>query len=343
MPIMPGISGMSVDMSLFLQNVYAAFVNQQYQHAQFLLEYAMKLSDTSALASLLDADVSIGLHRGCVREANEDCVLAVHGTTPLSHSFGLFVVCDGMGGHTHGQEAAHLAIRTLLEYMLPLFMRNTVLSDRERFFVDGIQQANRAIYVQNQLLEQQLVACGVPIDTAQIRRMGTTITAVLLFDGVAYVANVGDSRTYLYDRSDRSLKKVTKDHSLVAQFLADGLLQEEEIYTHPQRNQITRALGTEPFVTVDTFVVPLRGDEILLLCSDGVWEMLRDRAIEKVLASPWAHASSMTDQLVRLANDGGGADNIGCIVIQFPKRPDISTMKTALLDPVEVLTRLTSS
>jgi PPM family protein phosphatase len=328
---------MSVDMSLFLQNVQVALANQQYQHATFLLDYAIAQASKEERSPVCSSlDVSIGLHRGRVREANEDCLFAMSGIFPQANRSGLYVVCDGMGGHVRGQEAACLAIQTIVEYILPQVLDTLPPAQWERLLADAIQQANRAIYVRNQSLELQSIAHGVPVTTSQIHHMGTTVTAVLLCDQTAHVANVGDSRTYLYDQS---LSKITTDYSLVAQLLADGLLEEEETYVHPQRNQITRALGAEPSVQVDTFRVPLHRHEILLLCSDGLWEMTRDRTIEKILASPWANASSLTSQLVQLANNSGGADNIGCIVIQPQKHTDISGMETALLDPVGALTR----
>lgn len=324
---------MPVDMRLFLQNVQAALVNKQYEHARFLLDAAVNLAvDDADAASPTSLDVGIGLHPGRIRDRNEDCLFAVSGVNVLegTNQSGLYVVCDGMGGHAHGQEAACLAIQTIAGYVLPLLISHAS-SRWEDLLVDGILQANRAIYLRNRSREQH-VASEVPMNTSQIHHMGTTVTAVLLVDETAYVANVGDSRTYLYDQS---LKRITRDHSLVAQFFADGLLQQEEdIYVHPQRNQITRALGAKPTVVVDTFVIPLHGNETLLLCSDGLWEMVRDRLIEEVLSSPTTNASSMANRLVQLANERGGADNIGCIVLHLQKQTDISALKTALLDPV---------
>lgn len=323
---------MTVNMSLFLQNVHAAFSNQQYQHGTFLLEYAIHLAEKNTLPpSCPSLDVAIGLHQGRVRTGNEDCVLALTGTIPETQEiFGLFVVCDGMGGHIHGQEAAHLAIRTLLEQLFPVLERATVPFNGERILTEAIQQANSAIYLRN----QSSTMGRESITTSQIDSMGTTITAVLLLGETAYVANIGDSRTYLYDQR---LSRITRDHSLVARCLADGVLEEEEIYSHPQRNQITRAIGTAPSVEVDTFVISLQKHALLLLCSDGLWEMTRDHKIEAVLASPWADAPTMAHRLVQIANEGGGDDNISCIVIQLQRRVDISRMETTTLDPAVVL------
>jgi protein phosphatase len=148
--------------------------------------------------------------------------------------------------------------------------------------------------------------------------MGTTITAALLIRGGAFIANVGDSRNYLY--TPYGLRRITHDHSLVAHYLSEGLIQEEEMYTHPERHKITRALGTIQSLEVDTFVVPFLPEGVLLLCSDGLWSMTRDTTIETLLASLWEHtsAAAMADHLVELALDGGGADNIACLVVRLP-------------------------
>jgi PPM family protein phosphatase len=342
------MSVIDINMGLFLQNVRAALANQQSFHAMFLLDYAIKLAEhASCPLPLFPLDVAIGLHQGRVRAVNEDCVLALQGVFPdTGEALGLFLVADGMGGHAHGQEAAHLAIQTILEHVFPFLVGNHTPSNWESILAEGIHQANRVIHLRNQSMEQAAGSApsrsqgsiSTSHSTSQIAKMGTTMTAVLLVGEIAYIANVGDSRTYLY--SSR-LSRITKDHSLVAQLLADGILgDEEEIYSHPKRNRITRAVGTDPSVEVDTFVHTLPPNAILLLCSDGLWEMTRDRKIEEILASPWANASFMTSQLVQLANNSGGADNIGCIVIQLQKRTDISAMETTILDSVQALTRL---
>lgn len=311
---------MPVNMSLLLQNVQAALLNQQHRHAHFLLDYAIKLAGNgSDSPSISPLDVGIALHRGNVRQDNEDCVLAFQGTlSKTQEAFGLFIVCDGMGGHASGQEAAHLALQTILEHIFPSLMNYSVLSNWQLILANSIRRANQVIYAQNQLQQQSPVLREMAVReqiTSQMSMMGTTVTAALLLGSEAYIANVGDSRTYLY-AEETGLRRVTRDHSFVAELLAKGFITEEEIYTHRQRNQITRALGTSASVEVDTFVVPLQEGTILLLCSDGLWEMTRDHKIEKMLASPGADASTMANQLVQLANNGGGRDNIGGIVIQ---------------------------
>ncbi len=324
----------AINMSLFLQNVREAIANRQIHYAMSLLDYSIKLAEYSSCPlPLFPLDVAIGLHQGR-RTENEDCVLALQGIS--QEALGLFLVADGMGGHVHGQEAASLAIQTTLEYVFPFLVDNQVSSNWESILAEGIHQANRVIHC-NQGQSASSPSQG-SVSTSQFAKMGTTVTAVLLVGEKAYIANVGDSRTYFYTTT-KGLIRVTRDHSLVANLLANGILKdEEEIYTHRQRNQITRALGIGASVEVDTFVAPLQEDTILLLCSDGLWEMTRDREIEKILASPRANASSMTSKLVQLANDGGGIDNIGCITIRWQKR-EIGDLETTILDPVEALTR----
>lgn len=333
---------MLVDLNLFLQSVQAALVNQQYKHAQFLLDFAIKLVESHLYTSSLRFfDVGLGLHPGQKRTTNEDCVLALGGMLPDGQRFVLSIVSDGMGGHENGLEAAHMTTQTILEHVFPfVYVDNSAGIQWELVLAEGIRLANRAIYLRNQSLEQQLAGMQEPVETSQIRRMGATVTAVIVVEQRAYIANVGDSRTYLY-APNAGLTKVTQDHSVVARYLADGIIEdEEEIYTHPERNKVTRSVGTFASVEVDTFINPLKPEAILLLCSDGLWEMMRPREIEKVLACPWATARHMALQFVHLANVNGGSDNIGCSVIQMQQRIDISALATTVLDPISALARL---
>jgi len=144
--------------------------------------------------------------------------------------------------------------------------------------------------------------------------MGTTITASLLWGATAHVANVGDSRTYLY-RELEGLIQVTQDHSTVARLVKRGAIKADDVYTHPQRNEIYRSLGNYPTVEVDTFTVPMQVGDILLLCSDGLWEMVRDTAIEEILSTSASSSSQLCSMLVQAALDAGGKDNISVIAV----------------------------
>ncbi|MBX5449091.1 PP2C family serine/threonine-protein phosphatase [Thermogemmatispora sp.] len=236
---------------------------------------------------------------------NEDSLLAILGGRRINgqvQPWGFFVVADGMGGHANGQDASRLAIQTIVDYVLPSLVRERELSsnDYQRLLVEGVQSANQAVHEQNQ---------------REHADMGTTMTTALIVGSVAYVANVGDSRTYLY-REGRGLKKVTQDHSVVASLVEAGIIKPEDIYTHPKRNQIYRSLGEKPIVEVDPFREELLPGDKLLLCSDGLWDMTRDPHIEAVLRKP-ADPQRLVDDLVQLALDGGGEDNISVIVVQL--------------------------
>ncbi len=142
--------------------------------------------------------------------------------------------------------------------------------------------------------------------------MGTTLTAALVIDGRATVANVGDSRTYLW--RDDALTQITRDHSLVASLVAAGALEPEAVYTHEQKAMIYRSVGEADDLTVDTFSLSLRLDDRLLLCSDGLWEMVRDEGLAAALRAA-ADPQAVCDRLLDEANQAGGEDNISVLVV----------------------------
>ena len=258
------------------------------------------------LSSHLSLAVGTLSHPGIKRQRmpNEDSLFAVKGIRPQisqSQPFGLFIVADGMGGHMYGQEASRLGIQIMIDQVLPKISGSGELNEADfrRHLIDGAQAANHAIYQRNKV---------------QRTEMGTTITAVLIVDATALVVNVGDSRTYLY-RKDDGLRKVTKDHSLVAYLVEAGIIQPDDIYNHPQRNQIYRSLGAEEVIPVDSFREQLQPGDTMLLCSDGLWEMVRDPLIQQILRKG-ADPSQTSSTLLQAALNGGGADNVSVIVIQ---------------------------
>jgi serine/threonine protein phosphatase PrpC len=241
---------------------------------------------------------------------NEDSLFAAQGAGMFNatpRQFGLFVVADGMGGHANGQDASRLAIQTIIDYVLPRLSggdgldRNTLV----QLLTDGVQRANQAVFQSNMQHHAD---------------MGTTMTTALVVGPTAYVANVGDSRTYLY--RDQKLTKITNDHSVVASLVEAGIIKPDDIYTHPKRNQIYRSLGEKPSVEVDSFTVDLRPGDKLLLCTDGLWDMVRDPAIQQVLANPTASPEQTGDALIQAALDGGGEDNVSLIVVYVTGSPD---------------------
>src|SRR5216683_4440144 len=237
---------------------------------------------------------------------NEDSLFAMqgartHNTQP--EQFGLFVVADGMGGHANGQDASRLAIQTIINYVLPILSAGGEMNDEGfvKLLSDGVQQSNHAVNQDNQERRAD---------------MGTTMTAALVVGSMAYVANVGDSRTYLY-REPEGLTKITHDHSVVASLVDAGVIKPDDIYTHPKRNQIYRSLGEKPVVEVDTFQVDLQPGDKLLLCSDGLWDMVRDPLIQDVLGKTTRDLNKTGQDLIKAALDGGGEDNVSVIVVQM--------------------------
>jgi serine/threonine protein phosphatase PrpC len=236
---------------------------------------------------------------------NEDSIFVTQGVIPSASDspkpFALFIVADGMGGHEHGQEASQLAIKSLVTYVSgSLHSQQKRTEDLLPLLRESVENANWAVYERNQELRT---------------KMGTTMTVTLVVDTTAYVAHVGDSRCYLYHHPT-GLSQITQDHSVVAALVTAGVIQPEDIYTHPSRNLIYRCLGEKSRVEVDTFTVPLATGDILLLCSDGLWEMVRDQQIAAILTTPRSTPSDTAHALVQAALVGGGEDNVSVIVAQ---------------------------
>ncbi len=253
-------------------------------------------------------NVAIGWDAGITRKnkPNEDSVLVLRGDCTLQGRLvplALFAVADGMGGHASGQVASHLATHSLMQSVLPAIQHAEELSEERiiETLVDCTTWANQAV---------STYRAENHVD------LGTTLTAALVVDATAYIVNVGDSRTYLY-RPGRGLSQVTRDHSLVARLVAVGAISAEEAYTHPDRNKVYRCLGEKDSIQVDWFTEPVQPGDCLLLCSDGLWEMVRDHEIEKILQRCLPDVSSASDALVKAALHRGGVDNISVIVAQL--------------------------
>jgi serine/threonine protein phosphatase PrpC len=166
--------------------------------------------------------------------------------------------------------------------------------------IDGVHWANQVVY-------QYAYDHGV--------EMGTTITAALVLNSTAYVINVGDSRTYVF-RPGAGLTQITRDHSLVARLVETGAIAPDDIYTHPDRNKVYRGLGDKNEVTVDWFILPVQPGDLLLLCSDGPWEMVRDPHIAHILSTYSAAPTLASSALTRAALKAGGVDNVSVLVVK---------------------------
>jgi serine/threonine protein phosphatase PrpC len=207
----------------------------------------------------------------------------------------LFAVADGMGGAQAGEVASKLAA--------------AALEDTDPGRVTGpervaslIQEANRRVHARSS------------VDPAT-SGMGTTMTVALVEPEGVVIGHVGDSRAYLV--RDRAIEQLTEDHSLVNELLKSGRLSPEEAETHPQRSVITRAVGTDPDVDVDSFVVDTADGDVFLICSDGLTDMVTDDQILDVVEHNRGSLDRVTKQLVAAANRGGGEDNITVVAFSI--------------------------
>ena len=224
----------------------------------------------------------------------------------------LFAVADGMGGAQAGELASSLAAAALRD-------DTANREGGERRVDELIQEANRRVY---QRQSQDASASG----------MGTTMTVALVEDGRVVIGHVGDSRAYLI--RDRELEQLTEDHSLVAELVRSGKLSPEEAEDHPQRSVITRALGTDPDVDVDTFSVEAKPGDLFMLCSDGLSSMVDDETILGEIERNRPDLSAAAKALVRAANKGGGEDNITVIFFEIADAADTHE-RTLTLPPLE--------
>ena len=226
---------------------------------------------------------------GKVRKLNEDFVDFYNGK-----NFNLYVVADGMGGHNAGEVASRIAVETIISYM-----KSNETSNMEEDLLKAVSLANDKIY-------------ELSISHSQFGGMGTTITVCLVKDKDMIVANVGDSSCYVvkYD----GITKVTKDHSLVQQLVDEGSITEEEAAIHPNKNIITRALGTNKSVKVDIFKVNLEDVNRVILCTDGLSNGVNMNEMYDIIMDN--NNEDACKQLIELSKLRGGKDNISVIVFE---------------------------
>lgn len=247
---------------------------------------------------------------GRVREHNEDTI----GTDP---DIGLVVLADGMGGYKAGEVASGIAVRTVLSLVKDAVEREDLgrrdddsgLSRPGILLRDAIHRANKIIH---QTARTQSHCEG----------MGTTVVAGLFFDDKLTIAHVGDSR--LYRLRGEEFTQVTQDHSLMNELVSRGFYTPQEAQRASAKNYVTRALGVEPTVEVDVTEVPVLKDDLYLLCSDGLSDMVEHDDIQLTMSTFGANLQSLARQLVLLGNDNGGRDNISVVLVRvldgFPAR-----------------------
>jgi protein phosphatase len=250
---------------------------------------------------------------GRIREHNEDAIA-------WDAEIGLFVLADGMGGYNAGEVASGIAVKTIVNLVREAYAmqelagadKTSGLSRPGIILRDAIARANKIIHQTSKTQEK-------------CEGMGTTVVAALLYDNRAIVAHVGDSRMYRL-RTDR-FEQVTMDHSLLQELVDRGFYTPEEAQRVTNKNYVTRALGVEPTVEVEVHEYPVHRGEWLVFCSDGLTDMVEDEDIHLTISTFGANLDTVAKQLVQLANDNGGRDNISVILTQvtepFPVRKGI--------------------
>lgn len=221
---------------------------------------------------------------GIKRKFNEDSVGHFE-----CDSYGIYIVADGMGGHNAGEVASEMAVSNVIE-----FVKNNINSLGECVLEDAVENVNKKIYEYS-------------VSNLKLSGMGTTITACLVYDGKIVIANVGDSSCFGINSS--GLFKLTKDHSLVQQLIDSGSISEEEAINHPNKNIITRAVGTHEDVEVDIFKFDIDEYDKYLMCSDGLTNEVPIERITEIIQKEDDNELACYE-LVNEANKNGGRDNI---------------------------------
>lgn len=226
------------------------------------------------------------------REMNQDYVYTSENA--VGNLPNLFIVADGMGGHKAGEFASKFTVETIVESV-----RTNEQKEPVRIIEEAIQTANRELI---QKARQDETMAG----------MGTTVVVVTVIGAKAFVANVGDSRMYVIGKE---ISQITRDHSLVEEMVRMGELAKDAAKDHPDKNIITRAVGAAQDVDVDFFEVELYPQDYILMCSDGLTNMVEDEDIRRIVQSQ-RDVAERVEKLVETANDHGGQDNITVVVIE---------------------------
>ncbi len=281
----------------YLKTVCIEYVQSWIYHGErnFLLAREGQLAMTKQFNLVVAQRTDIGRKRS----SNEDNLTSyVPGDNDALQARGaLFVVSDGMGGHSHGEVASELAVQKVKEYYYQDLQNDIPTSLQE-----AIKQANVTIYEANE-------AERTPGTHDLV--MGATGVAAVLHDRTLYAANVGDSRIYVLHEGD--LRQVTRDHSLVAQLVEQGEITPAEARTHEKRNQIYRSLGL-PEVEVDIFTEPVQEGDSLILCTDGLCGVVEDEDLRAIVEHYGPEES--VQRLIARANEAGGPDNVTAIVVR---------------------------
>ncbi len=232
-------------------------------------------------------------HIGRRRDMNQDYMYT--STTPVGSLPNLFVVADGMGGHNAGEYASRFTVDKVVEVISQNGQQEPVAAMKE-----ALTEAN------SQLLEE---AGADPSKSG----MGTTVVAATVIGDLLHVANIGDSRLYVIDHE--AIRQITRDHSLVEEMVRLGEMDKAAAKVHPDKNIITRAIGVTRELAVDFFEVKLRPEDMILLCSDGLTNMVEDEEIKEIVMEQ-KNIVEKAEKLINTANENGGKDNITVVLIE---------------------------
>lgn len=232
---------------------------------------------------------------GKAREINEDYFYISYPDDEIQ----LFILADGMGGYNGGEIASKLAVTSAKNYILTNFEKNN--SDKEKLLdlvKNSSQYANMVVFEKSK-------------EMPELSNMGTTLDICLVYQNKAFISHIGDSR--LYRIRKEFMRKLTKDHSYVQQLIDDGKLTKEEATKHPKKNMLMKALGCTPFIEPDAMVRGFIKGDVILMCSDGLTNMVTENEIYQIIRE---NPTDATKLLVQRANDLGGKDNITSVIIR---------------------------
>lgn len=230
---------------------------------------------------------------GRKRTVNQDCVYNTDDKTGRFSN--LYIVADGMGGHNAGDMASRICVETVCSSIAESELITPV-----SILEEAVRKSNKRVI-------------EVAATSPEYEGMGTTLVISTILDGVLYVANIGDSRLYVLRDS---LEQITEDHSLVEEMVKSGELAKENVRSHPNKNIITRALGIGPDVEADYFQFEVMENDIILMCSDGLTNMVEDIDIEYTIKSSRDNPQKAMMELLSKANEAGGKDNITVLVVK---------------------------
>ncbi|MEI8348869.1 MAG: Stp1/IreP family PP2C-type Ser/Thr phosphatase [Candidatus Omnitrophota bacterium] len=230
---------------------------------------------------------------GLVREDNEDDYV-------IAEKLGLFIVADGIGGHNAGEIASKTATKAILNFFQKI-PKKDLSEDIENKTNEAVQAAHQQIL-------------NLSLTNPSLEGLGTTfVSAFFKQPNYFFIANIGDSRAYLF--KNKKLEVLSQDHSVVAQLVQRGDITQDQARNHPSRNIVTQALGIDISMGCHQKRIGVKDRDIIILCSDGLWDMLADKAIERVVEEKGSDPQSLCFALVNAAKAAGGNDNITVIVI----------------------------